>query len=141
MSRIVNANVVRTLLIAPVVLGLLVIGLSIVSPVSWPIPAQIYLKWYISHPMSMIFLIFNRLAFAGMVGILFSTFAVLLSWSTSRYFYLISVIATLLGNIVDAPSLCGGFSTLIEDICSMLLGVNLLIMFMVHPALQVSKNE
>ena len=141
MPRIVDVNVVRTLLIAPVVLGLLVIGLSIVSPMSWPIPAQVYLKWYISHPMSTIFSIFNRLAFAGIVGILFSTFAVLLSWSTSRYIYLISVIATLLGNIVDAPFLCGGLSTLIEDICSMFLGMNLLIMFMVHPVPQVSKNE
>lgn len=130
-----NRATVRVLFLVPLVIAVLGTMSIFGDHSGWPQPAQIYLNWYRSQPLSGTVLFLNRAALLGLLGLALSTVGLLFFWSPARYVYLASLVLVLFGEIPDIPILASGWENLLNAVGNIVVGTNVALMF-AGPAVQ-----
>lgn len=114
---------------------MLIMALGLLSAlgheVALPKPAQDYLSWYLNQPLDVWHWLVNRIAAAGILGLVLSTFGLMFFWPPARYFYVVSTVFMMLGNISDVPILETSYQLIIDDMLGIFVGLNIGLIFSV----------
>ena len=95
----------------------------------WPQPAEAYLNWYRSQPLSGIELVLNRVSLLGLLGLALSTIGLLFFWSPARFAYIVSLVLILFGEAPIVPILAGGWEHLLNAIGNIVVGAVVVLVF------------
>jgi hypothetical protein len=123
-----NKNLARFLFLFPLVAGFLG-AFHMFGDRHLPPQAQQYFEWFVHQPHSDVSFFFNRLAFAGLVGLALSTIGLLFFWKPAKYIYVLSLLLVLPDQAPAIPVLVTGFEHFLDNLVEIMVGLNIGLIF------------